>query len=91
MSITLPATFVDRVRELSPGAVKAYLCLWWMKDIEHYRYPSQNAVAEQMRASQKSVMNYLRELERAGYIEKKRVGSGRRLDYVLLSKPAYES
>ena len=89
MSITLPATFVDRIRDLSPGAVKAYLCLSWLKATNKSKLPNQRLIAKEMNASQKSVMTYLAELERAGYIQKKRIGSGRKLDYVLLNELTY--
>lgn len=89
MSITLPATFVDRIRDLSPGAVKTYLCLSWLKASKKTSLPNQRLIAEQMNASQKSVMTYLAELEREGYIEKKRIGSGRKLDYVVLGELSY--
>ncbi|MCP4404913.1 MAG: hypothetical protein GY801_47380 [bacterium] len=54
-------------------------------------YPTQPDIAQYMKASQRSVVTYLNELEQAGYIEKRRIGSGRKIDYVLLSKPVYES
>lgn len=88
MAITLPATFIDRVSALSPGAIKVYICLYCLKATK-MRHPSTRVIAGYMNASQKSVITYLAELERAGYIEKKRIGSGRRLDYVLLNEPAY--
>ena len=89
MSITLPLTLLDRIRDLSPGEIKAYLCLSWLKTTMKHRHPSQQVIARQMNASQKSVVAYLAELERAGYIEKKRIGSGRKLDYVLLTELPY--
>ena len=88
MSITLPATFIDRISELSAGAVKTYLCLSWLKTTGT-PYPAQRAIAKYMNVSHRSVISYLAELERAGYIEKRQLGSGRRLEYVLLSAPHY--
>ena len=88
MGITLPATFVERIHELSPGALKAYLALAWLKAMQTDR-PTQCDIATQMNASERSVTTYLQELELAGYIEKQRYGSGRRTDYVLLSEPTY--
>ncbi len=73
---------------LSPGAVKTYLALVWLKAMRK-PHPTQPEIADHMRASQRSVLTYLKELESEGYIEKKRIGSGRRTDYVLLSDLAY--
>ncbi len=88
MSITLPATFVDRIPDITPGAVKTYLCLSWLKSTKK-QLPTQPDIATHMNASQRSVVRYLQELERAGYIEKRRIGSGRRTDYVLVTDHAY--
>ena len=90
MSITLPTTFIVRISEISPGAIKTYLCLSWLKASKK-PYPTQPDIAAHMKASQRSVVTYLNELEQAGYIKKKRLGSGRKTDYILLKKPAYES
>ena len=88
MSITLPATFVERIHVLSPGAVKTYIALAWLKAVEE-THPTQPKIAACMRASERSVVTYLKELEEKGYIEKKRIGSGRRTDYVLLNGLTY--
>lgn len=90
MSITLPATFVERIHVLSPGAIKTYLALVWLKAVRK-PYPTQPEIAAHMNASERSVVTYLKELEREGYIQKKRIGSGRRTDYVLLNELAYGS
>lgn len=90
MSITLPTIFVVRLSGISPGAIKTYLCLSWLK-VNKKRYPTQPDIAAHMNASQRSVVTYLNELEQAGHIEKRRIGSGRKIDYVLLNKPVYES
>ncbi len=90
MSIRLPKIFIDRIYDISPGAIKTYLCLSWLK-ARKKPYPTQPDIAAHMNASQRSVVTYLSELEQAGYIEKRRIGSGRRIDYVLLTKPVYES
>ena len=46
-------------------------------------------LAAYMNASERSVVTYLKELEAAGYIEKKRIGAGRRTDYVLVTEHRY--
>ncbi|MCU7866455.1 MAG: helix-turn-helix domain-containing protein [Candidatus Thiodiazotropha sp. (ex Lucinoma borealis)] len=88
MNITLPETFFDRIPNITPGAVKTYLCLSWLKATEK-QLPTQPDIATHMNASQRSVVRYLQELERAGYIKKRRIGSGRRTDYVLVTKHVY--
>jgi len=42
-----------------------------------------------MNVSPRSVRTYLKELERAGYVEKRPLGSGRRTDYALRNHLAY--
>jgi Mn-dependent DtxR family transcriptional regulator len=88
MNLTLPAAFVDRFSDLSPGAIKTYLSLLWLKTTET-PHPTQPDIATHINASERSVATYLRELETAGYIEKKRIGSGRRTDYALVSELTY--
>ncbi len=90
MSITLPTAFIVRISEISPGAIKTYLCLSWLKASKK-QYPTQPDIAAHTKSSQRSVVTYLNELEQAGYIEKIRIGSGRKIDYVLINKPVYES
>jgi DNA-binding MarR family transcriptional regulator len=90
MSITLPATFVERIHVLSPGAIKTYLALAWLKAVQK-PHPTQPEIAAYMNASQRSVFKYLNELEREGYIERKPIGSGRRTDYVLVTDLAHGS
>jgi hypothetical protein len=88
MNITLPAAFVDRLSDLSPGATKTYLSLLWLKSTRT-PHPTQPDIAKHINASARSVATYLHELETAGYIEKKRIGSGRRTDYALVTELAY--
>jgi DNA-binding MarR family transcriptional regulator len=88
MSLTLPATLVERIHNLSPGAIKTYLTLAWLKAVQK-PHPTQPEIAAHMNASERSVGTYLKELEQEGYIQKKRIGSGRRTDYVLLSELAH--
>jgi DNA-binding MarR family transcriptional regulator len=90
MHLTLPATFVERIHELSPGAIKAYLTLAWLKATKK-QYPTQPDLATHMNASIRSVTTYLSELEEAGYLRKRRLGNGRRTDYVLLTELTYGS
>ncbi len=87
MSITLPATLVERIHELSPGALKAYLALAWLQAVKK-PHPTQPEIATYMNSSERSVVTYLKELEQGGYITKTRIGSGRRTDYVLLNELA---
>ncbi len=85
MNLTLPAAFVDRLSQLSPGATKTYLTLVWLKTTRT-PHPTQPQIANHMNASERSVITYLKELEEGGYIEKRKIGSGRRTDYALLHK-----
>ncbi len=85
MNLTLPAAFVDRLSQLSPGATKTYLALVWLKATST-SLPTQPQIALCINTSERSVVTYLKELEEGGYIEKRRVGSGRRTDYALRHK-----
>jgi len=90
MNLTLPSTFVERIQDLSPGAIKAYLALAWLKAHTGSTL-TQTQIAAQMSVSERSVVTYLKELERAGYLQKRRVecGRGRNTEYVLLTELAY--
>ena len=90
MHLTLPATFVERIQDLSPGATKTYLALAWLK-AHKPGYPTQPEIAARMNASPRSVVTYLKELEEAGYLHKRRLGEGMRTDYVLLTELAYDA
>jgi DNA-binding MarR family transcriptional regulator len=88
MNLTLPATFVERIHELSPGATTAYVALAWLK-LTGTQYPTQPQIAAHMNATSRSVVTYLKELEQAGYLRKRRLGNGRRTDYILLAEVTY--
>lgn len=85
MNLTLPAAFIDRLAQLSPGATKTYLSLIWLKATQT-PYPTQPEIANHVRLSERSIITYLKELEEEGYIEKRKIGSGRRMDYVVTYK-----
>lgn len=88
MTLTLPSTFVERFQDLSPGATKAYLAIAWLK-ATNKPHPTQPEIAAQMKASERSVVTYLKELEKTGYLYKRRLNAGRRTDYVLLTEMSY--
>ncbi len=88
MSITLPATLVESIPHLTGGAIKTYLSLTMLKAAVK-SHPTQQNIATYMNASPRSVGTYLKELEQAGYIKKRRVGAGRKTDYVLLTEKVY--
>jgi DNA-binding MarR family transcriptional regulator len=90
MNLTLPATFVERIHDLSPGATKAYLALAWLK-AKKKPNPTQPEIAVQMNASERSVVTYLKELECEGYLKKERIkaGRGRTTNYILLTEFTY--
>jgi predicted transcriptional regulator len=87
MILTLPANLVDALPRLSAGALKTYVTLSWLKTTKTPQ-PSQREIADHMGAAEKSVFTYLKELERGGYVQKKKLHGGR-TDYVLLTDPAY--
>jgi DNA-binding MarR family transcriptional regulator len=88
MTVTLPSSMVDSLPHISGGAIKTYLALSMLKAASTH-YPTQSDIASYMNASARSVLTYLNELERAGYIRRRRIGAGRRTDYMLLTTPAY--
>ena len=88
MSLTLPETLVESIPHLSGAAIKTYLSLAMLKAASK-QYPTQEDIATYMNASPRSVLKYLKELEQAGYIIKRRIGSGMKTDYVLLTEPIY--
>jgi DNA-binding MarR family transcriptional regulator len=88
MNLTLPATLVDYLPHLTGGAIKTYLTLSTLKAAT-ITHPTQEDIASHMNASPRSVLTYLKELERAGYIEKRRIGAGRKTDYVLVPETRY--
>jgi Mn-dependent DtxR family transcriptional regulator len=88
MNLTLPENLVESIPQLSGAAIKTYLALVLVKAAVK-RYPTQEDLAAYMNASPRSVFKYLYELEKAGYIVKRRVGAGMKTDYVLLTEPTY--
>jgi DNA-binding MarR family transcriptional regulator len=88
MTVTLPSSMVEALPSISAGAIKTYLALSTLKAAA-ITYPTQGDIASYMNASVRSVLTYLNELERAGYIERRRIGAGRRTDYMLLTTPDY--
>ena len=88
MSITLPAAVIDRLPDLTSGALKTYVALSLLKSTDK-EYPTQTDIAVKMNVSARSVRTYLNELEQAGYVERRRLGAGRRTDYALRNDLAY--
>jgi Mn-dependent DtxR family transcriptional regulator len=88
MNLTLPATLVESIAQLSGGAVKTYMAIAMLKAVVK-QYPTQEDIASYMNASQRSVRTYLHELERSGHVIKRRIGAGKKTDYVLVTKPIY--
>jgi len=85
MSLTLPSALVKSLPHLTGGAIKTYLSLSMLKAAVK-KYPTQEDIASYMNASPRNVLTYLKELERAGYIRKHRMGAGRKMDYVLVTE-----
>lgn len=72
--------------ELSVGAKLAYAMLLsyaWQKDS---CFPGQEALAEDMGAGRRSVVRYIEELERQGFLSIKRQGLGKVNIYTLHAK-----
>lgn len=61
-------------RELKPGATLLYLYLYAMCGKQDHCWPSQSAMAEACKASERSVQQYLKELVRLEYIRVERQG-----------------
>jgi DNA-binding MarR family transcriptional regulator len=89
MKVILSATFLEHINNLSAGATKTYLALSWLKAARR-QFSTQHDIATHMNVCLRSVGRYLDELETAGYLERRRHGSGRRTEYVLLNKIEYE-
>jgi DNA-binding MarR family transcriptional regulator len=88
MYLTLPGQLVDTLPHLSGGALKTLIALSWLKTTKT-PLPTQRQIADHVGAAEKSVFSYLKELERAGYIQKKKLRRGRDTDYVLLTELTY--
>jgi len=73
---------------ISPGAKLAYAMLLhyaWQND---FCFPGQERLARDMGAGKRSVIRFMAELERAGYIAVKRRGLGQTNLYQLFLQPA---
>lgn len=73
---------------ISPGAKLCYTMLLhyaWQND---YCYPGQERLADDMGAGKRSVIRFMAELERAGYIAVKRRGLGQTNLYQLFLQPS---
>ena len=88
MSLTLTAAIIDRLPHLTSGALKTYVALVLLKSTDKV-HPTQTDIAVKMNVSSRSVLTYLKELEQAGYVEKRLIGAGRRTDYVLQTDLVY--
>ena len=89
MKLMLPGSFIEHICDLSAGATKTYLALSWLK-AKRRTCLTQPEIATHMNVCLRSVGRYLDELETAGYMEKRRYGSGRRTEYVLLNQLEHE-
>ena len=78
----------ESLPQLSAGAIKTYLALTMLKAAVK-EHPTQEEIAAYMNSSSRSVLTYLHQLEAAGYIRRRRIGSGRKTDYMLLIEPEY--
>lgn len=77
---------VLRDSSLSAGAKLCYALLLsyaWQKDS---CFPGQEALAKDAGASRRSIVRFLKELEKSGYLEKKRRGLGKTNIYTLRSR-----
>jgi biotin operon repressor len=77
---------VLRDTSLSPGAKLCYAMLLsyaWQKDS---CFPGQEALAKDLGISKRSTVRFMKELEKSGYLEKKRRGLGRTNVYTLRSR-----
>lgn len=75
-----------REPNLSTGAKLIYACLLsyaWQKES---CFPGQETLAEDLGISKRSVVTCLQELEKFGYVEKKRRGLGKTNVYILHSR-----
>ena len=80
--------FVLKSTAISPGAKLAYSMLLhyaWQND---YCYPGQERLASDMGVVKRSVVSYMQELERAGFIVVERRGQGKSNMYELILKPS---
>lgn len=72
-----------REKKLSIGAKAVYACLLSYAWQDPTCFPGQGRMADDLGVSKRSVITFLKELERAGYLEKERRGLGKTNVYVL--------
>lgn len=87
LGFTQVPNFALKSTSISPGAMLAYSMLLhyaWQND---YCFPGQDRLAADMGVAKRSVVTYLQELERAGFIIVERRGQGKSNIYELILKP----
>ena len=72
-----------REKSLTVGAKAVYACLLSYAWQDPTCFPGQGKMAGDLGVSKRSVITFLKELERAGYLEKVRRGLGKTNVYVL--------
>lgn len=72
---------------ISPGAKLAYAMLLHYAWANDYCFPGQERLSQDMGAGKRSVIRFMAELERAGYIAVKRRGLGQTNLYQLFLQP----
>jgi hypothetical protein len=85
---TMVPNFALKSTAISPGAKLAYSLLLhyaWQND---YCFPGQDRLAADMGVVKRSIVSYLQELERSGFIVVERRGQGKSNIYELILKPA---
>ena len=75
--------FLLETRSLSPGAKMAYAILLKYGYEKDFCFPGQDRMAEDMGVTRQSVNTYVKELQKAKYIDVKRKGQGRPNTYFL--------
>ena len=88
MNVVLPSPLVEELPRLTPGAVKTYVALSYLKKTQK-PYPTQDDIAAYSKSCVRSVFIYLEELVEAGLVEKHRLGPGMLTDYRLVTEPSY--
>jgi hypothetical protein len=83
VGFTQVPNFILRNKSISIGAKVVYAALLsyaWNKDC---CFPGQEALADDLGISKRSVITFLQDLEKAGYLEKLRRGLGKTNAYIL--------
>src|ERR1043165_7623633 len=75
--------FLLETRSISPGAKFAYAILLKYAYEKDFCFPGQERMAEDMGVTRQSVNTYVKELQKARYIDVKRKGQGRPNTYFL--------